>query len=137
MGFRFRKSVNIGPFRVNASKSGLGWSVGVPGARYTKMANGRTRTTASIPGTGISWVEESKKRPVKPTYVRYRRNWMDRLVDKIDRQPMPWRVFWYILFTLGVFAIILGIGVLIFYMIKWILFLTIGGLAAGATGGKR
>jgi len=61
MGFRFRKSVSIGPLRVNASKSGLGWSVGVPGARYTKMANGRDRVTASIPGTGISWVEESKK----------------------------------------------------------------------------
>lgn len=61
MGIRFRKSVNFGPLRINASKSGLGWSVGVPGARYTKMANGRTRTTASIPGTGISWVEESKK----------------------------------------------------------------------------
>lgn len=61
MGFRFRKSVNFGIFRVNASKTGLGWSIGVPGARYTQMANGRTRTTASIPGTGISWVEESKK----------------------------------------------------------------------------
>ena len=63
MGFRFRKSVNVGPFRVNASKTGLGWSFGVPGARYTKMANGRNRVTASIPGTGISWVEESKKQP--------------------------------------------------------------------------
>lgn len=63
MGFRFRKSVNFGLFRVNASKTGLGWSVGVPGARYTKMANGRKRVTASIPGTGISWVEESKKQP--------------------------------------------------------------------------
>ena len=63
MGFRFRKSVNLGPFRVNASKTGLGWSFGVPGARYTKMANGRNRVTASIPGTGISWVEESKKQP--------------------------------------------------------------------------
>ena len=63
MGFRFRKSVNIGPVRLNASKSGFGWSVGMPGARYTKMANGRNRVTASIPGTGISWVEESKKQP--------------------------------------------------------------------------
>ena len=61
MGFRYRKSVNIGPLRLNASKSGLGWSVGVPGARYTKMANGRNRVTASIPGTGVSWIEESKK----------------------------------------------------------------------------
>lgn len=61
MGLRFRKSVNIGPLRINASKTGLGYSVGVPGARYTKMANGRKRVTASLPGTGISWVEESKK----------------------------------------------------------------------------
>ena len=61
MGLRFRKSVNIGPVRINASKTGLGYSVGVPGARYTKMANGRKRVTASLPGTGISWVEESKK----------------------------------------------------------------------------
>lgn len=62
MGLRFRKSINFGIFRLNASKTGLGWSVGVPGARYTKMANGRSKTTASIPGTGISWVEESKKK---------------------------------------------------------------------------
>ena len=66
MGFRFRKSVNVGPLRVNASKSGLGWSVGIPGARYTKMANGRSRATASIPGTGLSWVEETKKPKPKP-----------------------------------------------------------------------
>jgi len=28
MGFIYRKSVNIGPFRVNLSKSGVGYSVG-------------------------------------------------------------------------------------------------------------
>ena len=28
MGFYYRKSVNLGPFRVNLSKSGLGYSVG-------------------------------------------------------------------------------------------------------------
>ena len=61
MGFRFRKSINFGIFRVNASKTGLGWSGGVPGARYTKMANGRDSVTANIPGTGISWVKETKK----------------------------------------------------------------------------
>lgn len=70
MGFRFRKSVSVGPFRLNASKSGLGWSVGVPGARYTKMANGRTRVTAGIPGMGIFWVEESKKQKTKPKPIK-------------------------------------------------------------------
>ena len=59
MGFRFRKSINSGPFRINISKSGIGASVGVPGARLTKTATGRTRKTLSIPGTGISYVTES------------------------------------------------------------------------------
>ena len=60
MGFRFRKSIDIlGLFRVNFSKSGVGFSWGVPGYRVTKMANGRTRKTVSIPGTGISHVSES------------------------------------------------------------------------------
>lgn len=59
MGFRFRKSVNFGPFRVNFSKSGVGWSVGGKGYRYTKTANGRTRKTYSLPGTGLSYVQET------------------------------------------------------------------------------
>lgn len=60
MGFRFRKSVNLGPARLNFSKSGVGYSVGVKGFRYTKKTGGGTRTTASIPGTGISYVKDSK-----------------------------------------------------------------------------
>ena len=61
MGFRFRKSFGAGPFRVNLSKSGIGYSVGGKGFRFTKKAGGGTRTTASIPGTGISYVTDSKK----------------------------------------------------------------------------
>ena len=59
MGFRFRKSIKAGPFRVNLSKSGIGYSVGTKGLRFTKKAGGGTRTTASIPGTGISYVKDS------------------------------------------------------------------------------
>ena len=58
MGLRFRKSKNFGPFRVNLSKSGIGYSAGVKGFRVTKKARGGMRTTASIPGTGISSVKE-------------------------------------------------------------------------------
>lgn len=66
MGFRYRKSINLGGgFRINLSKSGVGYSWGVKGARITKTAKGTTRTTVSIPGTGISYVEEAgqQKRP--------------------------------------------------------------------------
>lgn len=60
MGFRFRKSINLGHgVRVNLSKSGIGYSVGAPGIRVTKTAKGRIRTTASVPGTGISYVSET------------------------------------------------------------------------------
>lgn len=60
MGLRFRKSINLGGgFKINLSKSGVGYSWGVKGYRVTKTASGRTRKTYSIPGTGISWVDES------------------------------------------------------------------------------
>ena len=59
MGFRYRKSINIGGgFRINISKSGIGYSWGTKGYRVTKMANGATRKTISIPGTGISFVDQ-------------------------------------------------------------------------------
>lgn len=59
MGVRFRKSIKAGPVRVNLSKSGIGYSVGGKGFRVAKKANGGVRTTASIPGTGISYINES------------------------------------------------------------------------------
>lgn len=63
MGFRFRKSINLGGgFRVNLSKSGVGYSWGTKGVRFTKTATGKRRTTLSVPGTGISYVSESGKK---------------------------------------------------------------------------
>ncbi len=41
MGFTYRKSVNLGPFRVNLSKSGLGYSVGGRGFRVGTTARGK------------------------------------------------------------------------------------------------
>lgn len=62
MGLRFRKSINLGGgFRINLSKSGIGYSYGVKGLRYTKTAKGKERMTASIPGTGVSWSTEAGK----------------------------------------------------------------------------
>lgn len=66
MGVRFRKSINLGGgFRINFSKSGIGYSWGVKGLRMTKTAKGRSRTTVSIPGTGLSYVHESGKKKSK------------------------------------------------------------------------
>lgn len=71
MGWGFRKSVNLGPLRVNASKSGLGYSFGGRGFRVGRDAKGRSYTAASIPGTGIynrSYRSKAavKARPAQP-----------------------------------------------------------------------
>lgn len=68
MGLRFRKSINLGGgFKINLSKSGIGYSWGVKGYRITKKATGGTRHTASIPGTGISYVHETSGKSSNPS----------------------------------------------------------------------
>ena len=60
MGVRFRKSINLGGgFKINLSKSGIGYSWGTKGYRISRTARGTTRRTYSIPGTGISYANES------------------------------------------------------------------------------
>jgi len=55
MGFVFRKSIGAGPFRVNLSKSGVGYSVGGRGFRTGISANGRRYSSFGVPGTGLSY----------------------------------------------------------------------------------
>ena len=62
----YRKSAKLGGIRVTASKSGISYSAGVKGARVTKQANGRVKTTVSIPGTGISSSRTTGTRKAKP-----------------------------------------------------------------------
>ena len=64
MGFRFRKSLHAGPFRLNLSKSGLGWSWGIPGLRWTQRADHRQQVTFNLPGSGFSYVQTSTNRGV-------------------------------------------------------------------------
>ena len=66
MGFRFRKSINLGNgVKLNVSKKGIGISAGVKGARISYGANGKIRTTSSIPGTGISHTSTLNKSRTK------------------------------------------------------------------------
>lgn len=77
MGFKFRKSINLGGgFKVNLSKSGVGYSWGTKGVRFSKTASGKSRTTLTIPGTGISHVMESggKKKSTKQNNTKSTNN---------------------------------------------------------------
>jgi hypothetical protein len=53
MGWNWRKAFRFGPLRVNLSKKGVGYSVGVRGFRVGRDAKGQDYSQTSIPGTGI------------------------------------------------------------------------------------
>lgn len=60
MGFRFRKSINLGGgMRLNLNKKSAGLSFGGKGFRYSINTNGRRTASAGIPGTGLYFTQTS------------------------------------------------------------------------------
>ncbi len=59
MGWRFHRSINLGPLRINLSKRGMGVSLGAGPLRVGRSSRGTTYTSARIPGTGLSYRTES------------------------------------------------------------------------------
>jgi hypothetical protein len=66
MGWSFRRSIRLGLLRLNLSKSGIGYSVGVRGIRYGKDAKGKTYRTLNLPGTGIYRRDYFAATPARP-----------------------------------------------------------------------
>jgi hypothetical protein len=63
MAFRFRKRIKILPgFWFNMSKSGISTSIGGKGLTLN-IKDGKTTTTASLPGTGLSYRTTSTRTP--------------------------------------------------------------------------
>jgi hypothetical protein len=63
MGFRFRRRIKIIPgFWFNVSKSGISTSIGGKGLT-ANLKDGKTRTTVSLPGTGLSYRTTSNSKP--------------------------------------------------------------------------
>ena len=77
MSIRFRRSMKLMPgVRLNFSKSTVGLSFGIPGARYTINSKGRRTVSAGIPGTGLYATEtlssgsRSKRASSEPVKTR-------------------------------------------------------------------
>jgi hypothetical protein len=61
MGWTYRKSLNLGPVRLNMSRSGIGYSMGAGGFRVGTRAKGRRYTSLNIPGTGLTYRTSSRQ----------------------------------------------------------------------------
>jgi hypothetical protein len=60
----YQKRVTIAPgVRLNVSKSGVGVSAGVPGARGGVDSKGRTYSSMGVPGSGVRYVERHGSKP--------------------------------------------------------------------------
>lgn len=60
MPWSFRKSITLGPFRINFSKSGISYSFGMFGFRTGVNSKGRKYNSYSIPGTGVRYHKSAK-----------------------------------------------------------------------------
>lgn len=117
MGFRFRRSIRLGKgMRINVSKSGLGLSLGRPGATFSIGPRG-ARSTLSIPGTGMSWVSQSGHGTTSTSYST---------VDQ-DR--------WASVGRPGTWCVILGVPML-FVLFPVGLAMIVGGLIWNSLGHK-
>ena len=85
---RLRKSIKIGPARVNLSKSGVGYSIGAGGVRVGRNAKGKSYTSVRTPlGTSVRTGGSRKgrtggagKQPAQATP----------LVPQTKKPPSPW-----------------------------------------------
>lgn len=66
MAWNWRKSLRLGPLRINLSKSGAGYSVGLPGFRLGRDAKGRKYQSVNLPGTGIYRRDYTSAQPSVP-----------------------------------------------------------------------
>lgn len=84
MGIRFNKSINIGKgLKLNLSKKGIGYSIGTKGIRISKTAKGTTRKTLTLPGTGLSYVKETKSNKENNNIKKDNKSIKDKTFDEI------------------------------------------------------
>jgi hypothetical protein len=82
MGYFFRRSAKLGPFRLNFSKSGVGASVGVTGARLTMTPRGTTYITVGRNGFYYRETISSRPRSSQPPSVPHQ-------VDRASSGEIP------------------------------------------------
>ena len=90
MSLRFRRSIKLIPgVRLNFSKSTIGLSVGVPGARVSVNTKGDVYASAGIPGTGLYNVERTSIRGSRKRRSRVSANGVTDDALYQDRPPKP------------------------------------------------
>lgn len=63
MGLRYRRSIKIAPgVKINFNSKSTSVTIGPKGFKHTVSSSGRTSTTVSLPGTGLSYTSTSSNK---------------------------------------------------------------------------
>jgi hypothetical protein len=84
MGLFYRKSVKLGPFRVNLSGSGIGYSLGGRGFRVGKSSRGRNYAAFSIP---VAHPREGPEMVILGDWVASNKQGETTLMHATERKP--------------------------------------------------
>jgi hypothetical protein len=108
MGWLFRKRLRLGKFvSINLSKSGVGLSVGPPGAKLSVNPK-RARVQVGIPGTGVGYRKDVS---LGPAHTPPPPHADEAATPELGDQPLPARgvsVSWLLLVVLIV-GLLLGV----------------------------
>lgn len=86
----FRRSIGNRYARLNFTKRGFGYSLGLPSLRHSRHSTGRVTDTAGIPGSGLYWRRTTSMRNERPAGRRQLGGSVEEalaLSDEIDREP--------------------------------------------------
>lgn len=109
MGLRLKKSIKLGSgAKVNLSKSGVGFSVGTKGIRKTYKAGGGTRTSFTVPGTGISYAnDKSTTKTQRETMTNGNNTRSSKQDPSNKRKTWLWVLGWIFIFPLPLTILLL------------------------------
>lgn len=118
MGLKFRKSIKMGPVRVNLSKSGVSTSVGVKGARVSLSSKGKARATVGIPGTGISYSKNFGGKKKSASMKKKRTNSVASVPTEASTPAAPIKRSWpiAIILTILAFAVVGGVSFVVAFL---------------------
>lgn len=120
MGLSVRRSIRIGKnTRLNLSKSGIGISTGVKGARISAGPRG-IRKSVGIPGTGVYYTKQSSWKSSDPSDSQ------DYVASESQPRPVTrvgkigYRILAILLFLIAMFSFLCGIAILPIGIIVWL-----------------
>ena len=122
MGFNFRKSIKVGPARINLSKSGIGYSVGAKGFRISKSPKRKAKASTQKWNIGFPHTKNHKKNTPGKTATKHKSQELSKQNEvNADRKPIEKSWFMAIAMAVIGFAVVAVVSFLVILILYFII----------------